>query len=80
MSKIDLLFYLENRRYLIDFLQIATAKPFSGARKSIATENSYGFRQTKKKKEIHAALVLGLIVLMFAICWLPIYINHLITR
>jgi len=39
------------------------------------------YRKNKKKKtDIHSAAVLGLIVLMFAICWLPINILNTITR
>ena len=37
-------------------------------------------RRQKKKKEIRAAAVLGIIVLSFTICWLPLHILNTIYR
>ena len=37
-------------------------------------------RRVKITKEIHAATMLGIIVLAFALCWLPLHIINTIIR
>lgn len=37
-------------------------------------------RQQKIKREIRAAAVLGIIVLSFAICWMPLHILNTVHR
>ncbi|CAK8694290.1 unnamed protein product [Clavelina lepadiformis] len=74
------------RKTLLDTSGSLTSTPVlmrsrTGTDLSIRTKKRHlALRQAKRKRDIHAATVLALIVLSFAICWMPIHIINSIAR